>query len=78
MSLSCDVLSIRNTTYDLTYFATKKYPHAFRQLEFTADLTSLCLMMGLDASPAHSLWSFNVEEVNVVKYLKLQSWVEKL
>jgi hypothetical protein len=71
--LTCGVLSIRNPIFQ---FATK--PHAFCQLEFTADLTSLCLMKGLDASPAYSLWLLNVEKVNVViKHLKLQSYVEK-
>ena len=68
----CCVLSIRNPTFQ---FATK--PHAFCQLEFTADLTSLCLIKGLDACPVYFLWSLNVEEVNVVKHLNLQSCVEK-
>jgi hypothetical protein len=49
-NLSCGVLSIGNPTFQ---FAIK--PHAFCQLEFTADLTSLCLIKGLDASPAYSL-----------------------
>jgi hypothetical protein len=72
-NLSCGVLSIGNPTFQ---FAIK--PHAFCQLEFTADLTSLCLIKGLDASPAYSFWSYlNVEKVNVVKHLNLQSCVEK-
>ena len=60
-NLSCGVLSIGNPTFQ---FAT--IPHAFCQLEFTADLTSLCLIKGLDACPAYSLQ-------HVVKHLHLQS-----
>ena len=68
-NLSCGVLSIRNPTFQFPF-----KPYAFCQLEF-ADLTSLCLIKGLDASPLIS--SLNVEEVNVVKHLNLQSRVEK-
>ena len=76
-NLSCGVSSIRNPTFQFAYFATEASPHAFGQQKLTADLTSLCLMKGFDASPAYSLWSLNVEKVNVVKYLKLHGCVEK-
>ena len=76
-NLSCGVSSIRNPTFQFAYFATKPSRHAFGQLELIADLTSLCLMKGLDVSPAYSLWLLNVEKVNVVKYLKLHGCVEK-
>ena len=73
-NLCCGVLSTRKPTLQ---FATTVVPSCdiFCQLGVTADSTSLCLK-GLDRRPIYSLWSSNVDEINV-KHLKLQSYVEK-
>ena len=73
-NLSCGVLTMRNPEFQFASKVSK--PHVFCQLEFRADLTSLCLK-DLDTHPGYSLRPINVEEVDVIKHLKLQNYVEK-
>lgn len=68
-NLSCDVLSTIKPTLKISTTDAQSC-HVFSQHEFTADTTLLCVK-GLNGRPKYSLWSLDVDEIDLVRYLIL-------